>query len=86
MKKIREATRPKPMKIKAETNPAISGEEEYLDKKELARRLLSTPRCVDGLVRRRAIPVIKRGRFVRFKWSAVEAALARYEIREVGRQ
>jgi hypothetical protein len=57
-----------------------------LTKDDLAKRLKLTRRGVECLVARRLIPVIRISkRCVRFSWEAVRAALAKLEIREVGR-
>jgi hypothetical protein len=63
-----------------------SGSEQLLSKAELAAKLRLTIRGLEGLVARRAIPVIRISRrCVRFSWAAVLAALARFEVREMGR-
>lgn len=52
---------------------------------EVAARLGLKRRAVEPLALRRAIPVVKLSkRCHRFKWSAVEAALARLTVKEVG--
>ena len=58
-----------------------------LDKKELRQALnLPSTRMVDELVRRRKIPCIRLGhRTLRFKLEAVEAALEKLTVQEVGR-
>ena len=60
---------------------------DFLTKEELRSRLnLPSTRMVDELMKRRKIPYIRLGhKTVRFSWSKCEAALARFEIREVGR-
>ena len=63
-----------------------AGCRELLTKDELAKRLKLTRRGVECLVARRLIPVIRISRrCVRFSWNAVQAALARLEVREIGR-
>jgi hypothetical protein len=58
-----------------------------LTKDDLARRLKLKRRGVECLVARRLIPVIRISRrCVRFSWEAVREALAKFEIREVGRK
>lgn len=47
--------------------------ERELTVKELAEVLRTSPGTIYGLIFRRAIPNIKRGRSVRFKPSAIEA-------------
>ena len=58
-----------------------------LDKEGLRQALnLTSTRMVDELVRRRKIPVIRLGyRTLRFNLAAVETALEKLTIREVGR-
>jgi excisionase family DNA binding protein len=57
-----------------------------LTKREVAERLGLTLRGVECLLARRAIPVIRLSRrCVRFNWDRVKEALARHEVREVGR-
>lgn len=59
---------------------------DLLTKDELAKRLRLTRRGVECLLARRVIPVIRLSRrCVRFSWDAVQAALARLEVREIGR-
>lgn len=58
--------------------------EHLLSKDELAKRLRLTRRGVECLVARRVIPVIRLSRrCVRFNWTRVKEALARYEVREI---
>jgi hypothetical protein len=54
-------------------------EEELLNKEQLRQRLnLTSVRCVDEMVKRRKIPVIRMGhRTVRFSWPDVAVALER---------
>ena len=54
------------------------------DKQGLAREVKCSVRTVDNLMAKRAIPFIKLGRLVRFDVAKVKAALARFEVREVG--
>jgi excisionase family DNA binding protein len=57
-----------------------------LTKDEVAKRLRLKRRGVEGLVAQRKIPVIRIShRCVRFDWQKVSAAIARFEVREVGR-
>jgi len=61
--------------------------QDFLTIDELAHRLKLRRRGIEGLVARRIIPVIRISRrCVRFSWKAVKEALARYEIKEVGRR
>ena len=56
------------------------------DKQGIAREVKCSPRKIDDLMARRAIPFIRLpGRLVRFDVAKVKAALARFEIKEVGR-
>ena len=58
-----------------------------LTKAELRLRLnLPSTRMVDELTRRRRIPHIKMGhRTLRYDWQKVVVALAKLEVREIGR-
>jgi predicted DNA-binding transcriptional regulator AlpA len=51
--------------------------EEFINKAEVARRLKKTVRCIDNWMSRGFLPYYKIGRSVSFKWSEIEAALAR---------
>lgn len=51
--------------------------EEFINKAEVARRLKKQVRTVDNWMRRGILPYYKIGRSVAFKWSEIEAALAR---------
>jgi excisionase family DNA binding protein len=57
--------------------------EQYLTKPQVAARLQVSLRSIDNMIRHRRIPVCRWGRTVRFYWPKVEAALARYEVKEV---
>jgi excisionase family DNA binding protein len=55
------------------------------DKQGIAREVKCSVRKIDDLMARRAIPFLKLpGRLVRFDVAKVKAALARFEVREVG--
>jgi excisionase family DNA binding protein len=54
------------------------------DKQGIAREVKCSVRTVDHLMAKRAIPFFKLGRLVRFDVAKVKAALARFEVREVG--
>jgi excisionase family DNA binding protein len=54
------------------------------DKPGIAREVKCSPRTIDNLMARRAIPFIKIGRLVRFDVAKVKAALARFEVGAVG--
>lgn len=57
----------------------------YLNKTQLAQLLGITKRGVEELMRARKIPFLALGhRTVRFNWTAVEKALARFEHKAVG--
>jgi excisionase family DNA binding protein len=61
--------------------------EDLLTKDELAKRLKLKRRGVETLVARKILPVYRISRrCVRFSWKAVKEALAKCEIREVGRK
>jgi excisionase family DNA binding protein len=62
-----------------------SHEGELLNKEQLRQRLnLTSVRCVEMMVKRRKIPVIRMGhRTVRFSWPDVEAALEKLTVRAV---
>ncbi len=51
--------------------------EEFINKAEVARRLKKQIRTIDNWMKRGILPYYKIGRSVVFKWSEVEAALAR---------
>ena len=64
-----------------------SDQEYLIDKGELGRRLDCSPGKVGEMMRKRKIPFIKLGhKTVRFDWRRVQEALAKFEIREVGRK
>ena len=69
----------------APTSTAIASGE-LLTKEELRVRLnLPSVRMVDELMRRRKIPYLRLGhRTIRFEWTKVQAALARFECKAVG--
>jgi excisionase family DNA binding protein len=71
------------------TKPSASGaanSHDLLTKDELAKRLKLTRRGIECLVARRIIPVIRLSRrCVRFSWEAVQRALAKLEVKEIGR-
>ena len=60
---------------------------DFLTKEGLRTRLnLPSTRMIDELMRKRLIPYMRLGhKTIRFSWVKCEAALARLEIREVGR-
>ncbi len=56
-----------------------------LSKREIAARLNVSERTVDNLLAKKIIPRLRLSpRMNRFIWPRVEAALARYEVKEVG--
>lgn len=56
-----------------------------LSKRELAAVLNVSERTVDNLLAKKIIPRLRLSpRMNRFVWPRVEAALARYEVKEVG--
>jgi len=67
-------------------NSPTSNSQQLLTKDELAERLRLTRRGVECLVARKLIPIIRIShRCVRFSWDAVKAALAKLEVKEIGR-
>jgi hypothetical protein len=65
---------------------AIRLDDELIGKEELRRRLnLPSIRMVEQLMRKRKIPYLRLGhKTVRFSWTKVLEALARFEHRAVG--
>jgi hypothetical protein len=61
------------------TAPAPNSDD-LITKKELAKRLHKTPRCIELWMRRRYLPYIKLGRSVLFNWPDVVKALERFRI------
>ncbi|MBI3871008.1 MAG: helix-turn-helix domain-containing protein [Verrucomicrobia bacterium] len=56
-------------------SPTEPSHDEILTKKELALRLKVTPRTIENLQRRGALPFTKIGKIVRFSWHDVLAHL-----------
>lgn len=54
-----------------------------LRKADIAKRCNVSTRTVDYWLQNRTIPAIKIGRSIRFRWNAVEAALIRFERKEI---
>ena len=52
-------------------------------KADIARLSKFSIRTIDALMAKKKIPFIKIGRSVRFRWPAVEAALLRFERKEI---
>jgi hypothetical protein len=58
-----------------------------LTRKDLAKKLRLSPRSIDNLQRRKALPVIRLSRrCIRFSWLAVMRALERFEIKEAANE
>ena len=57
--------------------PSGAAVEPFIGKAEVARRLGKKLRTIDNWMSRRLLPYYKIGRSVSFKWSEIEAALAR---------
>jgi len=55
--------------------PADMAVEPYIDKHEVARRMSSTTRTVDSMMRRCLIPYYKLGYRVAFRWSEIQSHL-----------
>ena len=61
--------------------------EPYIDKLEVGRRMTVRPRTVDRWMKQGRLPYYKLGRAVRFKWSEVEAHLAKmFRVARMGRE
>jgi len=57
----------------------------FLSKRELASAVGVSPRTINNWMARKQIPFIRfSARLIKFNLDRVKAALARYEIREVG--
>ena len=56
---------------------ADGGQEDFITKEEVARRLKKTTRTVENWQRRGYIPFVKVGQSVLFRWSSVVAHLER---------
>jgi excisionase family DNA binding protein len=57
----------------------------FLSKQELAAAVGVSPRTIDSWMAQKRIPFLRLStRLIRFNLERVKAALARYEIREVG--
>jgi predicted DNA-binding transcriptional regulator AlpA len=59
--------------VMAPVDPAV---EPYINKREVARRMGWTVRCVDNLMRRGLLPYYKVGHRVTFRWSEIQSHLA----------
>jgi excisionase family DNA binding protein len=74
----------KPVPMRPKVDPILDGSERLADLKMVARRLGVSPRYVQTLVRRKAIPVIRLGRrCTRFDLDAVLNAVRKFEITEI---
>ena len=60
----------------APVTPANVAVEPYINKREVARRLNRTVRCVDNMMRRGMLPYYKLGYRVAFRWSEIQNHLA----------
>jgi len=64
------------MSNQTQGNPVVGNEPEgYITKKEVARRIKKTVRTVEHWQRTGALPYVKIGQSVLFKWADVEAHL-----------
>lgn len=54
----------------------VTPAEGFIDKREVARRLKKTVRCLDNWMRDGRVVYYRVGRSVLFKWSEIEAHLA----------
>ena len=57
----------------------------FTDKRRIAKRYCVSERTIDNWIRARRIPFLKCGRLVRFNVARCDAALGRFEVKEVGR-
>jgi hypothetical protein len=57
----------------APVDPAV---EPYINKREVARRMGRTVRCVENMMRRGLLPYYKLGYRVVFRWSEIQSHLA----------
>jgi hypothetical protein len=75
------------MKRRPGSKQSAMKDERFLDKEGLRKKLsLPSTRNVDEMMRSKRIPYLRLGhRTVRFDWPKVEKALARLEVKEVGR-
>lgn len=64
-----------PARSGSEAAPANIAVESYIDKHEVARRMGSTTRTVDSMMRRGLIPYYKLGYRVAFRWSEIQSHL-----------
>jgi len=59
----------------------VTAPEDFISKKEVARRLDKTVRTVENWMERGILPYYKLGRTVSFRWSEIEAHLmAKYRV------
>ena len=70
-----------PKSTSATIDPTIG----FLTKVDIVRLTKFSRRKIDGMMAEKRLPFVKVGRSVRFRWPAVEAALLRYELKEIGR-
>jgi hypothetical protein len=57
----------------------------FLSKRELAQAVGVSPRTIDNWMARKQIPFIRiSARLIKFNLGRVKAALARYEVKEIG--
>jgi excisionase family DNA binding protein len=67
------------------TGNSVSLGRHFLSKQQLALVVGVSPRTIDNWIAQKRIPFIKlSARLIRFNLERVKAALARYEIKEVG--
>jgi predicted DNA-binding transcriptional regulator AlpA len=67
---------PEKLKITPLIPAADAAMEPYINKREVARRIGRTVRCVDNMMRRGMIPYYKLGYRVAFRWSEITNHLA----------
>jgi len=65
---------------------ALSEPVRWTNKDGIAKHLRCSVRHVSDMMKRRMIPYVKRGRFVRFDIKKCDTALKKYEIQSAGHQ
>ena len=72
----------------ASSNFVISSGDQHeplVDKRDLAQHLKVSTRQIDRFMASGRVPYLKLGNLVRFRLSAVEKSLGRFEVKAVGR-
>jgi len=63
------------------TNPNTNEAKDWKSKREIAAYFKCHPRTINNFMRRRILPFVKVGRFVRFDPEECDRALARFKLR-----